>query len=169
MSGIINCKDALFREEFIGLAEYYGVILSKEDLVASEGEFRTIKLGLTLDLIRAVGIPPNLKADLISAIIASWRLSVPEKSLGQRKEELDKIHSSLKSITSTIVWARNHPSHIETMRLQTDIAVMFALPLMPSDLRSGDVPDIHNLLCQVMDYFAAFIDDRPGFNPEANY
>ncbi len=163
MSGIINCEDALSGDEIIGLVEYYDAILSKKDLVASEGEFRTSKLSLTLDFIRAVGgIPADLKADLISAIIGAWRLSVPEKTLGQRKEELDKMRSSISSIRSTIEWARKHPSQMAS--LQTDVAVMFALPLMPSDLRSEDVPGIHDLLCRVMDYFAALIEGKTSFN-----
>lgn len=162
MSGIINCEDASSDDEIIGLVEYYDAILSKKDLVASEGEFRTSKLSLTLDFIRAVGVPADLKADLISAIIDAWKLSVPEKTLGQRKEELDKMRSSISSIRSTIEWARKHPSQMAS--LQTDVAVMFALPLMPSDLRSGDVPAIHDLLCQVMDYFAALIEGKPSFN-----
>ncbi len=167
MSGLLNCEDALFGDEqLIGLVEYYDAILGRKDLVTSEGEFRTIKLSLTLDFIRAVGIPEDLKADLISEIIDAWRLCVPEKSLGQRKEEMDKVHSSIGSIRSTIEWARSHPSQMA--RLQTDIAVMFALPLMPSDLQSEDVPRVHYILSQVMDYFAVLIEGEPGYNPEAN-
>lgn len=53
-------------------------------------------------------------------------------------------------------------------RLQTDIAVMFALPLTPSDLQSEDVPRVHYILGQVMDYFAVLMEGEPGYNPEAS-
>jgi hypothetical protein len=38
--------------------------------------------------------------------------------------------------------------------MKLDVAVMFALPLMQSDLREDEVPGIHDLLARVMDGFA---------------
>jgi hypothetical protein len=38
--------------------------------------------------------------------------------------------------------------------MKLDVAVMFALPLMQSDLREDEVSGIHDLLARVMDSFA---------------
>jgi hypothetical protein len=67
----------------------------------------------------------------------------------------------LEAVRSAIRWARKHPGPMAEMQL--NVAVMFALPLMPSDLRSEDVPRVHELLTQVMDYLAAASEPKRAF------
>ena len=143
--------------EFLGPIEYYESILRRKDLVVREAEFRNHKLGLTLELLKLIDIPENLKSELSLVIIKAWRLVAPEKTLAQREEELVLARRSLDAVRSAIRWARKHPGPMAEMQLR--VAVMFALPLMPSDLRSDDVPRVHELLTQVMDYLAAKIGD----------
>lgn len=139
--------------EFLGPIEYYESILKRKDLTKREAEFRNHKLGLTLDLLRLVDIPENLKSELSLAIINAWRLVAPEKTLAQREDELFLALRSLEAVRGAIRWVRKHPG--PRAEVQLCIAVMFALPLMPSDLGASEVPRVHDLLTRVMDYFAA--------------
>lgn len=149
-------------DEFLGPIDYYEPILRRKDLIKREAEFRNYKLGLTLDLLKLVDIPENLKSELNFVIIKAWRLVAPEKTLAQREDELVLALRSLEAVRSAIRWVRKHPGPMAEMQLC--IAVMFALPLMPSDLRAGEVPRVHDLLTQVMDYLAARMGDTniPG-------
>jgi len=149
-------------DEFLGPIEYYESILRRKHLVKREAEFRNHKLGLTLELLKLVDIPENLKSELNSVIIKAWRLVAPEKTRAQREDELVLARRSLEAVRSAIRWARKHPGPMAEMQL--NIAVMYALPLMPFDLRSDDVARVHGLLTQVMDYLAAKMGDAniPG-------
>jgi hypothetical protein len=141
-----TCSDLLSQ------IEYYESILGREGLIEREGDFRNYKLGLTLDLLELVSIPEYLKSELNSAIIDSWRLEVPEKTLVQREDELNSTLRSLEAVRSAIKLTNKHPSLVGELQLYLE--VMFALPLMPSDLRSEDGPRVHDLLSQMMDYLA---------------
>lgn len=144
-------------DEFLSPIEYYESILRRKDLIVREAEFRNHKLGLTVELLRLVDIPEALKSELNLVIIKAWRLVAPEKTLAQREDELVLARRSLEAVRSAIGWVRKHPGRMAEMKL--NIAVMFALPLMPTDLRSDEVPRVHDLLTQVMDYLAAEIGD----------
>jgi hypothetical protein len=142
--------------DLLSQIEYYESILGRKGLIEREGDFRNYKLSLTLDLVRLVEIPENLKSELNSAIIDAWMLAAPEKTLAQREDELNATLRSLETVRSAIKWTNKHPG--ATGELQLYIAVMFALPLMPSDLRMEDVPRVHDLLSQVMDYLAEMME-----------
>jgi hypothetical protein len=156
MSIIISSEGLRTGDSLISQLEYYEAIFERKALVTREGEFRIRKLGLTVDLLKIVGIPEDLKAELISAVIEAWRLEAPEKTVDQREEELNMLLHTIKAVKNAADWAREHPSPM--IRQQLDVAVMFSLPLMSSDLRPEGVPKVHCLLCQVMDYYAAVID-----------
>ncbi len=148
-------------DEFLGSIEYYESILKRRDLIKREAEFRNHKLGLTLELLKLVDIPEGLKSELTLMIMKAWRLVAPEKTMAQREEELVLALRSLEAVRGAIRWIRKHPGPVSEMQLC--IAVMFALPLMPSDLRSDDVSRVHDLLARVMDYLAAKMGDA---NPD---
>jgi hypothetical protein len=138
--------------DLLGQVEYYGAILGKKGLITREGEFRISKLGLIVDLIKAVDVPYCMISDLTTAIIEAWRLDAPERSLEERAEEMSHIMQSIEAIRSTIQWCKKHQGPETAKRL--DIAVLFALPLMPSDLCSSEVGRIHDLLGQIVDYLS---------------
>lgn len=156
MSTIISSEDFCAGSEFIGHLEYYEAIFEREGLVTREGEFRSDKLGLTLELLRIMSIPEGLKTELMSAVIDAWRLEAPEKTFGQRKKELKMLLQSIRAVKSAAIWAKENPSPM--IEQQLDVAVMFALPLTSSDLVPEDVSRVRGLLCQVMDHYAAAID-----------
>jgi hypothetical protein len=156
MSTIISSEEFYAGGDFIGHLEYYEAIFEREGLVTREGEFRSAKLGLTLELLTIMSIPEDLKTELISAVINAWRLEAPEKSLAQRKNELKMLLQSIRAVKSAAIWAKEHPSPM--IGQQLDVAVMFALPLTSSDLMPEDVSGVRGLLCQVMDYYSATIE-----------
>jgi hypothetical protein len=138
--------------DLLGQVDYYGAILGKKDLITREGEFRISKLGLIVDLIKAIDVPYDMISKLTTAIIEAWRLDAPERSLEERAEEMSYIMQSVEAIRSTIQWCKRHQGPDTARRL--DIAVLFALPLMPSDLCSSEVGHIHELLDQIVDYMS---------------
>lgn len=138
--------------DLLGQVDYYGAILSKKDLITREGEFRISKLGLIVDLIKAIDVPYDMISKLTTAIIEAWRLDAPERSLEERAEEMSYIMQSIEAIRSTIQRCKKHQGPEITRRL--DIAVLFALPLMPSDLCSSEVGRVYGLLGQIVDHLS---------------
>jgi hypothetical protein len=112
--------------------------------------------------LRIMSIPENLKTELISAIINAWRLEAPEKTFSHRKKELTMLLQSIGAVKSAANWAREH--NTPTIGQQLDVAVMFSLPLTTSDLVAEDVSRIHELLCQVMDYYAISLNYSTALN-----
>jgi hypothetical protein len=138
--------------DLLGQVEYYGAILGKKDLITREGEFRISKLGLIVDLIKVIDVPYDMISKLTTAIIEAWRLDAPERSLAERAEEMSYIMRSIEAIRSTIQWCKRHQEPDTARRM--DIAVLFALPLMPSDLCSSEVGRVHELLGQIVNYLS---------------
>lgn len=155
MSIIISSEGLHTGDNLIGHLDYYEAILGRKALTTREGEFRNCKLSLTVELLKIVGIPEDLKTELISAVIESWRLEAPEKTAMQRDEELKMLLQRIDAVRSAAIWAKEHPS--PAIRKQLDVAVVFSLPLMSSDLKTEYIPKVHNLLALVMDYYAAII------------
>ncbi len=156
MSIIISSEGLRTGDNLIGHLEYYEAILEREGLTTREGEFRNWKLSLTVELLKIVGIPEDLKTELISSVIEAWRLETPEKTAMQRDEELEMLLQRIKAVRSAAKLAKEHPG--SAIGLQLDVAVMFSLPLMSSDLRPEYIPKVHNLLALAMDYYAAIIE-----------
>jgi hypothetical protein len=152
MSNVLISEAFRLCDGLHGHIEYYEAILDKNDLISREGEFRSYKLGLTLGLLRMVDIPENLKRSLISEIIEAWRLNVPEKTLEQREDELTSMRKSIEDVRQAIRWTERHRDPSALRHLSS--AVMFALPLIPSDLQKEEIPKIHGMLSQVMDFFS---------------
>jgi hypothetical protein len=156
MSIIISSECIRICDNLIGQLDYYEAILEREALTTREGEFRNCKLSLTVDLLEIAGIPEDLKTELISSVIKAWRLEAPEITIEQRDEELRMLLQRIEAVRSAAVWAKEHSS--SAIRQQLDVAIMFSLPLMSSDLRPEYIPRVHNLLALVMDYYAAIIE-----------
>ncbi len=150
--------------ELFGLAEYYDAIFNRIGMIKKEGEFRSTKLSLVLDLIRAVNISDNLGSDLISTIIDAWRLQVPERTLIQREEELYMIQKSIKNIKSVV--NRNIKCENSIHELHFGIAVLSHLPITPSDFRSDDAPRVYDLLNQITEQSLSLIEGKLNFGPE---
>jgi len=144
-------------EELLGLIEYYSCILSNTELLRKECEFRSKKLGLVLDFIRAIVIPENLERELTTAIIKSWRLQVPETTLIHREIEHRKMMGSINSIKDVIGWMERYAIPINS--LQLNFKVLSNLPMVPSDLMSEDAPRIYDLISQIMNYCATLTEE----------
>ena len=149
-----------------GLTQYHSAVLSRAGLAKKECDFRTNKLSFILDLIREIGIPENLKAELTSAIIDAWRLQVPETNLKQRELELEKVMGSINSIRTVANWIERSASPMNP--LQLDFKVLSALPLAPSDLRSEDAPRIYDLLSGIMKYCTSLMGEGVCHRPESS-
>jgi hypothetical protein len=76
-----------------------------------------------------------------------------DKTLERGEKELKAMRSSIAAVRNEVMRAGDHRSPMTATKL--DVAVMFALPLMQSDLREDEVPGIHDLLARVMDGFAS--------------
>ena len=150
--------------ELFGLAEYYDAIFNRTGLIKKEGEFRSTKLSLVLDLIRAVNISDNLGSNLMSTIIDAWRLQVPEKTLIQREDELHMVQKSIKSIKSVVKRDIECGSRVHEMHF--GIAVLSHLPITPSDFRSDDAPRVYDLLSQITEQSLSLIEGKLNFSPE---
>lgn len=148
-----------------GLTQYHSAVLSRTGLTKKECDFRTNKLSLILDLIREIGIPENLKAELTSAIIDAWRLQVPEISLEQRELELKKVMGSINCIKTIANWIERSAAPMNP--LQLNFKVLSALPLAPSDFRSEEVPKIYDLLNGIMEYCTSLMGEGVCRNPES--
>ncbi len=156
-------SESIRSDKLLGLTEYYDAVLSGKGLTTKEGEFRTNKLSLILDFLKATNVPENLRTDLISAIIDAWRLKIPERTLTQREEELKMIMKSIKNIRYAAKRIKGSPN--TTPGLQIDIVVLSDLPLMPSDLRQEHAPEIYDLLSQARDYHTSLACGVHGFSP----
>jgi len=143
-------------DEILGLAEYYEAVLTKTGLIARESEFRSTKLGFILEFIRIIEIPEHLSAGLIATFIEAWRLQIPERTLRQRGDELGTLLSSINSIRRTAHLIKKGNRSVNGA--QFNLEVIKDLPLIPSDLRSRDIPRIFDLLGQVIDYFCSITE-----------
>ena len=157
MINAIGCRDSKYVENLLGLLEYYEAMMERSGLVARAGEVRSLKLGYILDLLKMVNISDNLKANLGSAVLSAWEMKCIDRTLEQGEEELKAMRCSIASVRNEVQRAGDQCSPLTAMKL--DVAVMFALPLMPSDLKKDEVPVIHDLLARVMDDFAARMVD----------
>lgn len=157
----IGCEDSRKGESLLGLLGYYEAILERNGLVARFGEIRSLKLGLILDLLKMVNIAEELKANLISSVVSAWEMNGNNKKSGQGEEEIKTMLSSIAAVRKNAQTALHNCNPINLMQL--DVTVMFALPLMPHDLKNDDVPKIRDLLNQVMEDFAT--RKEQGFAP----
>lgn len=153
MINAVRYEDPRYTENLLGLLEYYEAIMERNGLVARAGEVRSLKLGLILDLLKMVNIPDDLKTSLVSAVLRAWDMKCKDKTLEQCEEVLKSMRCSIAAVRNEVLRASHRGSLGGTTNL--DAAVMFALPLMPSDLKDGEVPGVHDLLSRVMDCFAA--------------
>jgi hypothetical protein len=161
--GMINakgCESLRNGENLLGLLEYYEAILDRNGLAARIGELRSIKLGLLVDLLKTVNVPEDLKADLITAVISAWRMNSKDKTLQDSEEELKTTLCSIETVRRGMHCAGDHFDSMSA--LKQDLAVMFALPLKPCDLKTDEVSRIQDLLSRVMDHFAAGIEGGFG-------
>lgn len=157
----IGCEDSRKSESLLGLLGYYEAILERKGLEARIGEIRSLKLGLTLDLLKMVNIAEDLKANLINSVLSSWEMNCIDKMSVQGEEDIKTMRSSIAAVTEKAQMVLHNCSPINSMQL--DITVMFALPLMPQDLKNDDVPKIRDLLNQIMEGFSA--RKEQGFAP----
>ena len=148
----VGCEDPRYTENLLGLLEYYEAIMERTGLVARAGEVRSLKLGLILDLLKMVNIPDDLKANLVSAVLSAWDMKCKDKTIAQCEEVLKSMRGSIAAVRNEVMGASHRGSPVTTINL--DAAVMFALPLMPSDLKNDEVPGIRDLFSRVMDGFA---------------
>ena len=155
MSSDIGLK-GIKSDEIIGLAEYYEAVLTRTGLIARESEFRSTKLGFILEFIRIIEIPEHLSAGLITTFIEAWRLQIPERTLRQRVDELGTVLSSINSIRRAAYLIKKGNGSVN--RVQFNLEVIKDLPLIPSDLRSRDIPRIYDLLGQIIDYFCSLTE-----------
>jgi len=148
----IGCEGSRKVESLLGLLGYYEAVLQRNGLVTRIGEIRSLKLGLTLDLLKTVNIGEDLKAKLISSVVSAWEMGgnddLPEVGEGEMKTMQSSIAAVRKS--AQIALHKCHPRDLT----QLDASVMLALPLMSRDLKDDDVPKIRDLLNQVMASFA---------------
>jgi len=149
-------------DEILGLAEYYEAVLTRTGLITRESEFRSTKLGFILEFIRIIEIPEHLSAGLIATFIEAWRLQIPERTLRQRVDELGTVLSSINSIRMAANLIKKGNGSVN--EVQFNIEVIKDLPLIPSDLRSSDIPRINDLLGQVRDYFCSLTVAQPNFS-----
>jgi hypothetical protein len=161
MSEAIGCEDSRKGECLLGLLGYYEAILERKGLVARIGEIRSLKLGLILDLLKMVSIAEELRAKLLSSVVSAWEMNGNE-TLEQGEEEIKTMLSSISAVRKSAQITLHNCNPINLKQL--DATVMFALPLMPHDLKNDDVPKIRDLLNQVMENFAARKDQgsAPG-------
>lgn len=156
----IGYEDSRKSESVLGLLGYYEAILEREGLAARIGEIRSLKLGLTLDLLKMVNIAEDLKSNLITAVLSSWEMN-GNKMSGQGEEEIKIMHSSIAAVSEKAQMMLRNCSSINSMQL--DITMMLALPLMPCDLKKDEVPRIHNMLNLIMEDFTTRREQ--GFTP----
>ncbi len=162
----IVSSGATVSEELLGLTEYYSCILSNTELLKKECEFRSKKLALILDFIRAIDIPESLESELTTAIIKSWRLKIPETTLILRENEQRKIMGSINSIKNLVNWMERCKASPNS--LQLNFRVLSNLPLAPSDLQPGDAPGVYDLISRVMDCCTTFMGDGPNYRRDAS-
>lgn len=148
----IGYEDSRRGESLLGLLGYYEAILERNGLVTRVGEIRSLKLGLIVDLLKMVNIAEDLKTNLITSVVSAWQMNSNDKLLVQGEEEIKTMLDSIAAVRKNVQMAVHNCSPINLMQL--DVTVMFALPLMPRDLKNDDVPKIRDLLNQIMENFA---------------
>ncbi|MDD1751240.1 MAG: hypothetical protein LUO89_15360 [Methanothrix sp.] len=148
----IGYEDSRRSERLLGLLGYYEAILERKGLVTRVGEIRSLKLGLILDLLKMVNITEDLKTNLITSVVSAWQMNSNDKLLVQGEEEIKTMRNSIAAVRKNAQMALHNCNPINLMQL--DVTVMFALPLMPLDLKNDDVPKIYDLLNQIMENFA---------------
>jgi hypothetical protein len=114
-----------------------------------------------LDLLTVVSISEELKAKLVSSIVSAWEMNGNDKTLEQGEKEIKTMRSGIAVVRKNARMAFYNCSPINLMQL--DVALMFALPLMRSDLKNDDVAKIRDLFNQVMEEFAE--RKEQGFAP----
>jgi hypothetical protein len=77
------------------------------------------------------------------------------------EEEIKTMRSSIAAVREKAQMVLHNCSPSNSMQL--DVTVMFALPLMPHDLKKDDMPKIFDLLNQVMVDFSS--RKEQGFAP----
>lgn len=152
MSEVLSAEEFHTSDDLFGQVSYYEALFRRSGLIKREGEFRNYKLGLILDILKTIDMPEDLKASLESAILESWRLEIPEKSLEQREDELEAIFYSIQAMKNAIKWVKRHP--FAAKRRHLNVSVLFALPMMHSDLMPADASRIFGLLSQAIECFA---------------
>ncbi|OPY54935.1 MAG: hypothetical protein A4E49_00655 [Methanosaeta sp. PtaU1.Bin112] len=135
----------------LGLLGYYDAILEREGLAARMGEIRSLKLGLTLDLLRMVNIAEDLRSSLINSVLSGWEMK--GKGMPEGDDEMKRMHSCIEAIREKALMMMNSCSSSNSVQL--DVAMMLALPLMPHDLKKDEVSRIHDMLNKAMKDFAA--------------
>jgi len=152
----IGCEDSRKGESLLGLLGYYEAVLQRNGLVTRIGEIRSLKLGLTLDLLKTVNIGEDLKAKLISSVVSAWEMNGNDDLPEVGEDEMKTMQSSIAAVrkSAQIALHKYHPRDLT----QLDASVMFALPLMSRDLKNDDVPKVRDLLNQVM---ASFTERNP--------
>jgi hypothetical protein len=146
-----ECEDSKKSENVLGLLGYYDAILQREGLAARIGEIRSLKLGLTLDLLKMANIAEDLRSGLLASVLSGWEMNgrqMPE----QGEEEMKRMHSCIAAVREKALMMLNSSHPINSMQL--DIAMMLALPLMPQDLKKDEAPKIRDMLNKVMEDFA---------------
>jgi len=148
----IECEDSRKGHSLLVLLGYWELVLERNGLASRMGEIRSLKLGLILDLLTMVSIAEELKAKLISSVVDAWDMNSNNRTLEQGEQEIETMRSSIAIVRKNARIALHNCSPINLMQL--DVAMMFALPLMQSDLKNDDAPRIRDLFNQVMEDFA---------------
>ncbi len=151
-------------KELFGLIEYYDAVFNRIGLIKKEGEFRSNKLSLVLDLIRATDRSDNMGTDLMSTIIDAWRLHVPEKTLIQREEELYMILRNIKNIKSAV--RNNIDCGNPKSELHLSVIVLSHLPITSSDFHSDDAQKVYDLIGQMAEQSLLLIEGKLDFSPK---
>lgn len=161
MSEAIGCEESRKGESLLGLMGYYEAVLERNGLVTRIGEIRSLKLGLILDLLKMVNIAEDLKTNLITSVVNAWEMNGSDKMLVHGEEEIKTMQDSIAAVRKNAQMALHNCSPI-SMR-QLDATVMFALPLVPRDLKNDDVPKIQDMLKNIMEDFG--MRRERGFAP----
>ena len=156
MINAIGYGDVRYVDSLTGLLKYYEALMQRGGLVARGGEVRSLKLGLILDLLKAVGIPEGHKAGLASAVLKGWDMNCRNRTMGQVEEEMRAILVSIEALQNELARAKSQWG--PKARLRLDTAVLVALPLMPNDLKSDEVGKIQDLLRRTMNCLTAKMD-----------
>ena len=156
MINAIGYTDMRYVDSLTGLLKYYEALMQRGGLVARAGEVRSLKLGLILDLLKAVGIPEGHKAGLVSAVLRGWDMNCRNRSIGQVEEEMRAILVSIEALQNELARAKSQWG--PKARLRLDTAVLVALPLMPTDLKNDDVSKIQDLLHRTMNCLTTKVD-----------
>lgn len=99
--------DIRYVDGLTGILKYYEALIQRGGLTARGGEVRSLKLGLILDLLKAMGIPEGHKSGLTSAVLRGWNMNCRNKSTGQVEEELRTISISISALQRELVRAKS--------------------------------------------------------------